>query len=455
MHSVDSTAESGRSGSKSAVADTGQGRRAAVAAYVGSMLEYYDYFIYASAAALVFGTVFFPAAGDLSLLVSLASFGVAYVARPFGALLWGHFGDKLSRKKILVLTLLMMGVATLTIGLIPSYDQIGIAAPIALVLMRIVQGISAAGETAGAVSLVVESSGESRKAFNASWIQSGNLSGFILANLVFVPIAMLPDEQLMTWGWRIPFLLSGLLIVVGFVIRRSLEDPPEFLQARARNKAEAKGVSPLRELARNHKGAVLTLAALGLFQGTHTMVTVLGLAYSTKVVGLVNSSVLWMLVAVSAIALVTVPLGGWLSDRFGCKPVFLYGAIVSIPAFAFYLWSFTTGNLVLIYASAVLTYALVYSIGNGSTMALFAAQFDVRVRYSGLAVGMQLAGLVFGFSPSVAIALVDGDPANWVYAAGVQATLCTIAAGACYFARGTSKASATPARHLDPTHAHA
>ncbi|QXW01288.1 MULTISPECIES: MFS transporter [Rhodococcus] len=417
-----------------------QSRRATLAAYFGSMLEYYDYFIYASAAALVFGTVFFPAAGDLSLLISLTSFGVAYVARPFGALLWGHFGDKLSRKQVLMMTLVMMGTATLVIGLIPSYEQIGIAAPIVLMLMRIVQGISAAGETAGAVSLVVESSGESRKAFNASWIQSGNLSGFILANLVFVPIAMLPDEQLMSWGWRIPFLFSAALIVLGFVIRRGLEDPAEFIEAKSES---TESVSPLRELARNHKGAVLTLAALGLFQGTHTMVTVFGLAYATKVVGLASSTVLWMLVAVSALALVTVPFGGWLSDRIGCKPVFLYGSLVSIPAFAFYLWSFTTGNLVLMYVAAILTYALVYSIGNGSTMALFAGQFDVRVRYSGLAIGMQLAGLVFGFAPSVAIALVGGDPKNWIYAALAQATLCLVASIGCIFARENPRTSAS------------
>ncbi|PBC35584.1 MFS transporter [Rhodococcus sp. ACS1] len=441
MHQNDGTAvpvEASRSGTAR------QSRRATLAAYFGSMLEYYDYFIYASAAALVFGTVFFPSAGNLSLLISLTSFGVAYVARPFGALLWGHFGDKLSRKQVLVLTLVMMGSATLVIGLIPSYERIGTAAPILLMLMRIVQGISAAGETAGAVSLVVESSGESRKAFNASWIQSGNLSGFILANLVFVPIAMLPDEQLMSWGWRIPFLLSAVLIVLGFLIRRGLEDPAEFTEAKADSNAES--ISPLRELARHNKGAVLTLAALGLFQGTHTMVTVFGLAYATKVVGLVSSTVLWMLVAVSATALVTVPFGGWLSDRIGCKPVFLYGALVSAPAFAFYLWSFTTGNLVLMYIAAILTYALVYSIGNGSTMALFAGQFDVRVRYSGLAVGMQIAGLVFGFAPSVAIALVGGDPQNWIYAALVQAALCLVAVIGCLFARGTVRTPAPSAQ---------
>lgn len=413
-----------------------QGRRAALAAYFGSVLEYYDYFIYASAAALVFGTVFFEAAGDLALLVSLASFGVAYVARFFGALLWGHFGDKFSRKRVLVLTLVMMGSATLIIGALPSYEQIGVAAPILLVVMRLIQGVSAAGETAGAVSLVVESSDSSRKAFNASWIQSGNLTGFILANLVFVPVAMLPDDQLMSWGWRIPFLFSGLLIVLGFVIRRGLDEPAEFLEAKAHE--PVKQVSPLRVLFRDHKGALLTVAAMALFQGTHTMVTVFGLAYATKVVGLPSSSILWMLVIVTAVSLLTVPLGGWLSDRVGCKPVFVYGAVFSIPAFALYLWSFNTQNMIVIYMAAILVYALVYSVGNGSTMAFFAGQFDVRVRYGGLAVGMQIAGLMFGFIPSVAIGLIDGTPGNWAYAVTVQATLCLIALIGCGFARTTN-----------------
>lgn len=422
-----------------AVPRRGQARRATLAAYFGSMLEYYDYFIYASAAALVFDTVFFPAAGSLSLLVSLTSFGIAYVARPFGALLWGHFGDKLSRKQVLVLTLLMMGGATLAIGLIPSYGQIGIAAPVVLMLMRVVQGISAAGETAGAVSLVVESSGQRRRAFNSSWIQSGNLSGFVLANLVFVPVAMLPDDQLMSWGWRIPFLLSAGLIVLGFLIRRGLDEPEEF----ARTKAEMgeRTESPLRELFREHKSAIVTLAAMGLFQGTHTMVTVFGLAFATKVVGLDSAGILWMLVLVSVLALLTVPFGGWLSDRVGCRPVFLYGAIVSVPAFALYLYAITTENMIAIATSAVIVYALVYSIGNGSTMALFAAQFDTRVRYSGLAVSLQLAGLVFGFAPTVAVAVVGGDTQAWMYAAAVQAVLSVVAVVGCLAARGAGGTS--------------
>lgn len=436
-----------------APAAAAQSRRATLAAYFGSVLEYYSFFIYASAAALVFGQVFFPAAGELSLLLSLASFGVAYVARPFGALFWGHFGDKLGRKRALILTLLMMGGATFSIAFIPSYGQIGVVAPILLVIMSILQGISAAGETAGAVSLVVESSGESKKAFNSSWIQSGNLAGFVLATLVFVPIAMLPDEQLMSWGWRIPFLFCSVLVVLGFVLRRKLDDSAEFIEAKS--DGGTKSVSPLRELFGNHKRAILVLAALGVFQGTHSMVTVAGLAYATEVVELTKSSILWMLVVVSAIALVTVPFGGWLADRLGYKRVFLYGAIAATPAFALYMWSFTTENIALVYGTGIVVYSIVYSIGNGSTMALFANQFDVRVRYSGLAVGMQIAGLVYGFAPAISLALVGGDIEKWLYAVGVQAVMSIAAVIGCSLARGQKRTKVADTHPIEEVTAHA
>lgn len=409
-----------------------QSRRATLAGYVGSTLEYYDFFIYASAAALVFDKVFFSGAGDYSLLLSVGTLGVAWLIRPIGAMLWGHFGDKLSRKQILVWTLLLMGGATFAIGFIPSYDSIGITAPILLTAMLMLQGLSAAGETAGASSLVVEASGDTRRAFNSSWIQTGNLTGFILATLVFIPVSALPDEDLLTWGWRIPFYLSLVLIVAAFIIRIRLDEPEVFKEEHAH---EEKRRSPLLDLAAHHKGAVVRVSALGLFQGTHIMVTVFGLAYATNLAGVSETMMLTVLLAVSAISLITVPFGGWLSDLYGRKRVFGAGALGCVVAFLLYLWSISHGAQLWIVLTAILVYSVTYSIGNGSTMALFAEQFPVQVRYSGLAVSMQISGLVYGFAPSIALWLVADDQARWPMALGVEIVLCAVALIACIYSR--------------------
>src|SRR3954452_8702967 len=204
-------------------------RKAALASFVGSMLEYYDFFIYGSADGLVFPTVFFadedPATATL---LSLATFGVAYVARPVGAVIIGHFGDRVGRKKMLVLTLLMMGASTFLIGALPSYAAIGVAAPVLLVLLRILQGLSAAGEQSGANSLTLEHAPDNRRGFFTSFTLEGTQGGLILANVVFLLVALLPEDQLLSWGWRIPFLLSAVVVGIGYWVRRSLPETPEF-----------------------------------------------------------------------------------------------------------------------------------------------------------------------------------------------------------------------------------
>ena len=204
-------------------------RRAAFGSFLGSVVEYYDFFIYGSAAALVFNKIFFPSDDPMAgTLAALATFGVGYIARPIGALLFGHLGDRLGRKQVLMMTLLLMGLATFTIGLLPTHASIGAWAPALLVLCRLLQGLSAGGEQVGASLLTMEHAPGKNKAFYTSWLINGASMGSILATSVFIPLSMLSEEQLLAWGWRIPFLLSAVMVAITWIIRRGVDESPEF-----------------------------------------------------------------------------------------------------------------------------------------------------------------------------------------------------------------------------------
>src|SRR4051795_13344443 len=237
-------------------------KKAALASFVGSALEYYDFFIYGAAAGLVFPEVFFPDSDpSTATLLSLATFGVAYVARPIGAVIIGHFGDRVGRKRMLVLTLLMMGLATFLIGALPSYAAVGVLAPVLLVALRLLQGLSASGEQAGANSLTLEHAPEGRRGFFTSFTLTGTQAGLILANLVFLPVALLPDEQLFSWGWRIPFFLSAVVVAVGYWVRRSLPEAPEFEKV---EQAHAVAKLPIAVLMRDHWLSVIRVIICAL-----------------------------------------------------------------------------------------------------------------------------------------------------------------------------------------------
>src|SRR4051812_4916066 len=255
-------------------------KKAALASFVGSALEYYDFFIYGAAAGLVFPEVFFPDSDpSTATLLSLATFGVAYVARPIGAVVIGHFGDKVGRKKMLVLTLLMMGLSTFLIGALPSYAAVGVAAPIMLVLLRVLQGLSAAGEQSGANSMTLEHAPEGRRGFFTSFTLEGTQAGLILANLVFLLVALLPEDQLLSWGWRIPFFLSALVVAVGYWVRRSLPETPEFQRAE-RSNAGAK--LPVAVLFRDHWDGVIRVVLCALVSVVSTVVGTWSLAQGTS-----------------------------------------------------------------------------------------------------------------------------------------------------------------------------
>ncbi|WP_251037251.1 MFS transporter [Arthrobacter sp. ISL-28] len=360
-----------------------QAKRAAAAAYLGGTLEYYDYFIYASAAALVFGRIFFPSAGGAATLASLATFGVAYVARPFGAIILGHFGDKLGRKNVLVVTLVLMGGSTFLIGCLPDFNTIGIWAPILLVVLRICQGLSAGGETAGASTLTIEQAPDNRRGLYGSWALNGIVTALILASLVFLPIAALPEKDLLSWGWRVPFWSSLAVLVLAYVIRRTLQEPEIFEETKD-NHQTAK--LPLVTVIKDHGWDVVRVGFASLFTVTNTVVTVFALAFATQTVG--------------------------------------------IP-------TISTGNFMLILLAGLATTSLFYGAANGLYPAFFSEMFDVKVRYSGVAIGLQLGLLIAGFSPAIATWLNGGDKADWVPLAAFTAVVCLLAAVAAATAKET------------------
>ena len=416
----------------------GRPRKAAIAAWIGSALEYYDFFIYGSAAALVFPHVFFsPDDPATATLISLGTFGVAYAARPLGALILGHYGDRLGRRKIMVFTLMLMGLSTFFVGCLPSYAQVGTAAPVLLVLMRVLQGLSAAGEQASANSMTLEHAPESRRGYYTSFTLNGTQAGQILATLAFIPVAALPEEQLYTWGWRAPFLLSAIVAVVGYVIRRKLEETPTFLKASA--DADVAKL-PLAHLLRHHWADVLRVVAASLIATVSTVFTVWALAYATSdSAGLDKSAMLWVGALANAVALLAIPLWARLSDRIGRKPVFLTGAIGSAVMIFVYLWAISTGSYPLVFLSGILFFGVVYSAANGSWPAFYGEMFSTRVRLSGMAIGTQIGFAVAGFAVSLAEQIAGPDGKNWLGVAGFTAAVCLISAVAALTGRETHR----------------
>ncbi|MET9436615.1 MFS transporter [Streptomyces sp. NPDC006551] len=416
----------------------GKPRKAAFAAWIGSALEYYDFFIYGSAAALVFPKVFFdPDDPATATLISLATFGVAYAARPVGALVLGHVGDRLGRRTIMVWTLVLMGLSTFLIGCLPTYAQAGTLAPALLVLMRILQGLSAAGEQASANAMTLEHAPEHRRGYYTSFTLNGTQAGQILATLVFIPIAALPDEQLYTWGWRIPFLLSVVVAVVGYVIRRTLEETPVFQQATA-ERAVAR--MPLAELFKNHWADVLRVVAAALIATVSTIFSVWALAYATSdAVGLDKTGMLWVNGCANAVALLAIPLWARLSDRVGRRPVFLIGALGSGVMVFVYLWAISTGSYPLVFATGLLFFGVVYSAANGIWPSFYGEMFPARVRLSGMAVGTQIGFAVAGFAVTFAAKIAGPDGDDWTGVAVFTAVFCVICAIAVATGRETHR----------------
>lgn len=409
-------------------------KTAAVSGFLGSTLEYYDFFIFGSAAALFFGKLFFPDAGAASSLLSFATLGVAYIARPLGAVMWGHFGDRLGRKNVLVLTLVLMGASTFLIGCLPTYSAVGPVAPIALVVLRLVQGISAGGESPGSSSLTLEHSPEGKRAFFTSFTMSGIQFGIVISSIVFIPVTMLPQQALMSWGWRIPFLLSAVVTLVAFYLRRKLEEPEVFTEIKEDAKAAA---IPLVELFRNDFPNVVRVTLAALVTMVNTVFTVFALAYATEVVKLDKPMMLIVIAVANLVTVFTQPMWALLSDKIGRKPVFIVGTLGSAALVFAFFTVLGTGNWALIFVTAIALTGVAYAMPNGVYPAYFPELFPARTRYSGMAVSLMLGLLVAGFTPAIGTALTAGNPANWGPVAWMTVGFCVVAALAALTARET------------------
>ncbi|ABG05272.1 major facilitator superfamily MFS_1 [Rubrobacter xylanophilus DSM 9941] len=378
-------------------------RQVALASFIGTAIEWYDFFLYGTAAALVFGELFFPEFSPLAgTLAAFATYAVGFVARPLGGIVFGHYGDRIGRKAMLVLSLLIMGVATFLIGLLPTYAQVGVLAPVLLVILRFLQGIGIGGEWGGAVLMAVEHSPRGRRGFYGSWPQMGVPAGLLGGNLVYLAATSLIPAD---WAWRIPFLFSIVLVAVGLFIRLKLLETPAFQQVKETG-TEAR--MPILDVIRTYPKNVLLAMGMRIAEnGTFYVLTVFVLSYVAGELGLDQSVGQVGVIIAAAIGLLTIPLFGALSDRIGRRPVYMFGAAFSL-VFAFpFFWLLNTGIEPLIWLAIILGVNLGHDAMYGPQASFFAELFGTRVRYSGASLGYQLASVIAGgLSPFIATALL-------------------------------------------------
>lgn len=390
-------------------------RRAALGSFAGAVVDWYDFLLYGITAALVFNSEFFPQIGPaMGTLAAFATFGVGFLFRPLGGIIFGHFGDKLGRKRMLMLTVWMMGIATALIGLLPSFAAIGWWAPVLLVTLRAIQGFAVGGEWGGAALLSVESAPAKKKAFYSSGVQVGYGVGLLLSTgLVSLISALTTNEQFLSWGWRIPFLFSIVLVIAALWVRNGMEESAEFEQQQTTPATKER--LPVMEALTRHPGAFLKIIGLRLCELlTMYIVTAFALNYSTQNLGLPRELFLNIGLLVGGLSCLTIPCFAWLADRYGRRRVYITGALIgSLSAFPFFM-ALEAQSIFWIVVFSVLLANVAHDMVVCVQQPMFTGMFGARYRYSGAGVGYQVASVVGGgFTPFIAAALVTFSGGDW------------------------------------------
>jgi MFS family permease len=417
-----------------------QTKKATASGWIGSVLEYYDFFIYATAASLVFPQIFFPK-GDpkTAIVASLATYGVGYVARPVGAFFLGHWGDTHGRKNVLIICMFLMGFSTVAVGLLPTYDQVGLLAPALLVAMRLVQGFAVAGEISGASSMILEHAPFGRRGFFASFTLQGVQAGQILAAAVFLPLAhFMPTEAFNSWGWRIPFLLSFVVIIAGWIIRREVDETPAFAEESQHGALpEAPMVQAVTESWRD----MLRVVCMALMNVIPVVTAIFGAAYAVQPgygIGFSKDVYLWIPVLGNCLAIVVIPFVGNPSDRIGRKPPIIAGALLSGLLSFGYLYAISIHSVGLAIAMSLLMWGVVYQGYNAVFPSFYPELFPTRTRVSAMAISQNLGTLVTALLPALfAIVAPPGAADIPLVVGAITLGVTVLAALACLSARET------------------
>jgi len=435
-------------------------KKAALSGWIGSALEYYDFALYSQAAALVFPTVFFPSGNaTIALVASLATYAVGYFARPIGAVVLGAWGDRHGRKNVLVWAMFLMGVSTLLVGVLPTYGQVGMLAPLLLVVLRVVQGFAVAGELGGASAMIVEHSPDDRRGFFASFSLQGTQAGSILATGAMLPLAaFLSDEDFLSWGWRIPFLLSAVVILAGFVIRRKVQEPPIF--AAQADKAVKRRL-PLLDLLRDHPWATVRCVLMTFTNVIGSATLVFGISYATAKGygnGFTTSQMLWVTLVANTVAVCTIPLFGALSDRIGRRSLMIFGGLAGGALAGAYLWTIEQKNLLLVILLVIIVQGLLFQMWNATFATFFQEQFPMKVRVTGFAVSQNVGLAIASLFPTLFAAIAPPGSTNVPLLIGlVTFGIAVVAAAAAWFTpetRGTALADLGQSAQKEPVAQH-
>jgi len=417
-----------------------QPKKAAASGWIGSALEYYDFFIYATAASLVFPQIFFPSENPtVAIIASLATYGVGYVARPIGAFVLGHWGDTHGRKNVLLLCMFLMGFSTMAVGLLPTYQHVGILAPALLVILRLIQGFAVAGEISGASSMILEHSPFGRRGYYASFSLQGVQAGQILAAAVFLPLATyMPSDAFNSWGWRIPFLLSVVVIIAGYIIRREVQETPAF------ENEEEKGTvprTPIVQAFRDSWPDIVRVACMALMNVIPVVAAIFGAAYAVQPaygVGFSKEVYLWIPVVGNIIAVVVIPYVGALSDKIGRRPPMIAGSLSAALLSFLYLYAISIHDVWMAIVVSLLMWGVLYQGYNAVFPAFYPELFRTRYRVSAMAIGQNIGTAISAFLPALFAEVAPPGSPNIPLKVGlITFGIAVIACVAAYSARET------------------